>query len=68
MEGELFGLGRTWWMAILIIIGSTLLFGFGKIDIESWKSIIEWIFAAAAGKSALGAIGGAIAKKSNGGQ
>jgi hypothetical protein len=52
MEGELWGLGKTWWMAILLIVVASVMLFTGKFDPDQWKNMVEWIFALAAGKSA----------------
>jgi len=58
---ELFGgVGRTWLMAVVVIVGVTVLFGFGKVNADQWKSIIEWVFALAAAKSAVVGVAGKI--------
>lgn len=56
MNGELWGLGRTWWMAIAIIVGSTVLTAMKVVTVDQWLEIIKWVFAAAAVKSGLQAI------------
>ena len=56
---ELFGLGRTWWVAILVLVSSSILFFLKALDADQWISLIKWVFAAAAGKSAVvGALNG----------
>jgi len=59
MGQEIGGFGRTWWMAIIVIIGSTVMFGFDKIAVDVWKEIIIWAFSAGSVKSAI--VGGAQA-------
>ncbi len=65
MNEELFGLGRTWWMAILIVIAATIALvakvdGFGAAE---WQSMIQWIFTAAASAKTVEKIGTAVANK-----
>ncbi len=43
MNNELFGLGRTWWFGLLVVVGATLLVILGHIDKEMWKEIVLWI-------------------------
>ena len=52
MNGEL-GLGRTWWVAIVIIVGATVAMILKIMPLDSWLELVKWIFAAAAGKSAV---------------
>lgn len=59
MNGEFGGFGRTWWMAIIVIVGSSVLFGFDKIGVDVWKEMVIWSFSAGAVKSAI--VGGAQA-------
>lgn len=48
---ELFGLGRTWWMAVLLIVVSTLLLVLGKIDGDLFESLIMLAFGGGSLKS-----------------
>jgi hypothetical protein len=57
MEGELWGLGRTWWVAILIIAGAFIMLALNRFDAQMCLDLIKWIFGFAAGKSAI--VGGA---------
>jgi len=50
---ELFGFGRTWWTAIIIIATSFVLLLMGKIEVPIWQEMVQWVFTAAATKSTL---------------
>lgn len=50
---EFLGLGRTWWVAILIIVAATVMAGLGKLDVDKWTTIVQWVFTVAGGKSAI---------------
>ena len=43
MKEELFGLGRTWWFGIAIILGVTVLTAVGEIDFVQWWEVTRWI-------------------------
>lgn len=53
MNGELFGIGRTWLVAVLVIVGTTIMFGMNKITADVWKEMTTWALTVAGGKSAL---------------
>ena len=59
MDQEFGGFGRTWWAAIIVIVGATTMFGFDKIAVDVWKEMTIWAFSAGAVKSAI--VGGAQA-------
>ena len=61
---EFLGIGRTWWMAILLILGTTIMFAMGKLTVEQWQSMVQWAFTIAGGKSAI--IGATKAYKNGG--
>lgn len=61
---ELFnGVGRTWMMAVIVIVGVTVLFGLGNVDAEQWKEIVQWVFGLATAKSAVVGVAGKIKGK-----
>ena len=61
---ELFGgLGRTWLMAVIVIIGVTVLFAMGKVQADQWKSIVQWVFGLATAKSTAVGVAGKIKNK-----
>lgn len=61
---ELFnGVGRTWAMAVIVIVGVTVLFALGKVDAEQWKGIVQWVFGLATAKSAAVGVAGKIKSK-----
>lgn len=57
-DGELWGIGRTWLAFGLVTICVTVALALGSVTPDFWRGMVEWLFAFAAGKSALcGAIG-----------
>ena len=63
MDQEFGGVGRTWWAAIIVIVGATTMFGFDKIAVDVWKEMVIWSFSAGAVKSAIVGGASAITKK-----
>ncbi len=58
MDGEFLKLGRTWWVAIIIIVAATVMLGMSQLTSDQWLSLVKWVFGAAAAKS----FGGKIAE------
>ena len=58
MSNELFGLGKTWWVAIVIIVAATVMLGMSQLTADQWLSLVQWVFGAAAAKS----LGGKVAE------
>ena len=54
MNGEFLKLGRTWWVAIVIIVAATVMFGMSQLTADQWIGLVWKIFGAAAGKSLVG--------------
>lgn len=65
MNGELLGLGRTWWMCIIVIVGSMIGLVLGKIDSAMAKELIIWALGVGGLKSTAVGVAGVI--KKNGG-
>jgi len=63
MNGEILKLGRTWWVAIVIIVASTVMFGMSQLTADQWISLVQWVFGAAAAKSLGGKVAEGIANK-----
>lgn len=63
MKEMFFGLGRTWALAVVVIVGATVMFGIGKVDAGQWQEIIQWVFGLAAAKSAVVGVAGKIKSK-----
>lgn len=53
MKDELFGIGRTWLMVMVVIVGATVMFGMGKITAQMWQDILTWMVTVGGGKSAI---------------
>ena len=58
MNGEFLKLGRTWWVAIVIIIGATVMFGMSQLTADQWIGLVWKVFTAAAAKSLVGVAAG----------
>lgn len=58
MSSELFGLGKTWWVAIIIIVAATVMLAMSHLTADQWISLVQWVFGAAAAKS----LGGKVAE------
>lgn len=52
MNGELWGLGRTWWVAVLLIVCSTVMLALGHLDVGTWQEMVLIAYGAGAAKSA----------------
>lgn len=63
MNTELFGVGRTWLVAIVLIVGATVLMFAGKIDQTIWQNMVYFAFGGGAAKSTLVGVAGALPKK-----
>ena len=58
MNGELWGLGRTWWVAVILIICSSVMLAMGSLDVGAWKEMVLIAFGVGAAKStAMGVAG-----------
>lgn len=64
MKDELFGLGRTWWMCIIVIVGTMVGMLIGKIDPDMAKEMILWALGVGGLKSTAVGVAG---KLKNGG-
>lgn len=63
MQKEKFwGLGRSWLMAIIIIVSTTTLAAIGQIEVGVWQDMVKWVFAAVVAKSGLQKIGEGLKK------
>jgi len=60
MGTEFWGIGRTWLVAILILVATSVLTGMGVLDIDSWKEMVKWVFTVAGGKSLAVGVAGKI--------
>ena len=58
---ELFGLGKTWWVALLVIAGTFVMIGMGIMPVEELWKVLGVIYGPAAIKSA--AVGFAAKKQ-----
>ena len=63
MNGEFLKLGRTWWVAIIIIVAATVMLGMSQLTSDQWISLVQWVFGAAAAKSLGGKVAEGIANK-----
>lgn len=61
MKDELFGLGRTWIMALVLIVGAFVMLSMGKINSDTFQYLITVGFGGGALKST--AVGVMKAKK-----
>lgn len=51
MKKELFGIGRTWIMALVLVVLATIMLYVGKIDATLWQNMILFAFGGGAAKS-----------------
>jgi len=63
MNGELFGIGRTWWFGVAIILGVTVLTAIGEINFGQWWEVTRWIASIVIGGKTIEKVGDAIGKR-----
>ena len=63
MNGELFGLGRTWWFGIVVILGVTIMTIIGEINFGQWWEVTRWIAGFVIGGKTIEKVGGAIGRR-----
>lgn len=63
MSDEVWGVGRTFILAALIIIAGTVGMFLKVLTVEQWQTIATWAIGLYAGKSSVHAVAGAVKKK-----
>jgi len=63
MNGELFGLGRTWWFGVAVVLGVTVLSIIGEVNFGQWWEVTRWIAALVIGGKTIEKVGTAIGRR-----
>ena len=53
MNGELFGVGRKFILAILILVAATVLLALGNLAVANWQTIVTWLMGLYVGGNAM---------------
>ena len=61
MSSELFGLGRTWWFGVTVVLGMTILTAVGETNFGQWWEVTRWIATVVIGGKTVEKIGIAVA-------
>lgn len=66
MSQEFLGIGKTYWMALIVCLSATVGLLAGKVDVGTWQEMLLGALAVGGFKSAAGKIGEGIAAKGGG--